>query len=288
MTDTPRLWDRRADETPKSYAAFLAYVALGARRSVREAAHQNHIKTTSTGEISSVDDTTVRTWLGWSARHKWVSRSLARDEWIARTSDDQIVSNVTACKLALTTRALDYLTANDGADFLRAARALSLHFPPIQRVADVSERIEDLSDIPDADIERMKAIRDARAREKRTDKFGGIMAPCSRASGWPHSPKTTSCAARRSSSPTDGATPGLQPSRTSKRHRDRGHQYRPAAPVSPHGMESRTRPAGTPCRDPGHGTVRPAATAQRRLTFLTMSNFGVKNARCLHPSYVRA
>ena len=28
MTDTPRLWDRRADETPKSYAAFLAYVAL--------------------------------------------------------------------------------------------------------------------------------------------------------------------------------------------------------------------------------------------------------------------
>ena len=43
---------------------------------------------------------------------------------------------MTACKLALTTRALDYLTANDGADFLRAARALSLHFPPIQRVAD--------------------------------------------------------------------------------------------------------------------------------------------------------
>ena len=68
MTDTPRLWDRRADETPKSYAAFRAYVALGARRSVREAAHQNHIKTISTGEISSVEDTTVRTWLGWSAR----------------------------------------------------------------------------------------------------------------------------------------------------------------------------------------------------------------------------
>ena len=35
----------------------------------------------------------------------------------------------------------------------------------MQRVADVSERIEDLSDIPDADIERMKAIRDA-ARAK--------------------------------------------------------------------------------------------------------------------------
>ena len=139
MTDTPRLWDRRADETPKSYAAFLAYVALGGRRSVREAARQHCVKTASSGP----KNTTVKHWLRWSARHKWVSRSLARDEWIARTSDDQIVSNVTACKLALTTRALDYLTANDGADFLRAARALSVHVPPMQRMAEGSERIED-------------------------------------------------------------------------------------------------------------------------------------------------
>ena len=94
MTDTPRLWDRRADETPKSYAAFRAYVALGARRSVREAARQHCVKTASSGP----KNTTVKHWLRWSARHKWVSRSLARDEWIARTSDDQIVSNVTACK----------------------------------------------------------------------------------------------------------------------------------------------------------------------------------------------
>ena len=57
--------------------------------------------------------------------------------------------------------------------FSRAARALSLHFPPIQRVADVSERIEDLSDIPDADIERMKAIRDA-ARAKAQAKVSEI------------------------------------------------------------------------------------------------------------------
>ena len=163
MTDTPRLWDRRANETPKSYAAFLA---KGARRSVREAAHQNHIKTTSTGEISSVEDTTVRTWMGWSAKHKWVSRSLARNEWIARASDEQIAANLKACLLALTTRAHDFLTANDAADFLRASflrasRALAHHFPPVQRVADISERIEDLSDIQDADIERMKAIRTA-------------------------------------------------------------------------------------------------------------------------------
>ena len=41
---------------------------------------------------------------------------------------------------------------------------------------DGSERFEDLSDIPDADIARMKAIRDAARAKKRTDKFGGIMA----------------------------------------------------------------------------------------------------------------
>ena len=46
------------DETPKSYAAFLAYVALGARRSVREAARQDHSKTIATGGISSVVRTT--------------------------------------------------------------------------------------------------------------------------------------------------------------------------------------------------------------------------------------
>ena len=93
MTDTPRRWDRRADETPKSYAAFLAYVALGARRSVREAARQHHSTTTAAGEISSVEDTTVRTWMGWSSRHKWVSRANARDAWLARVSDEQIAQD---------------------------------------------------------------------------------------------------------------------------------------------------------------------------------------------------
>ena len=33
--------------------------------------------------------------------------------------------------------------------------AFTLQHPPIQRVADVSERIEDLCDIPDADLARL-------------------------------------------------------------------------------------------------------------------------------------
>ena len=113
MTDTPRPWDRLPTETPKSYAAFLAYVALGARRSVREAARQHHSNTTATGKISSVEDTTVRTWMGWSARHKW---------------------------------------------------AFTLQHPPVQQVEDVT-RIEDLPDLSDADLGRMRAIRDE-ARQK--------------------------------------------------------------------------------------------------------------------------
>ena len=131
-----------------------------------EAVWQYHIKTTSTKEISSVEDTTVRTWLGWSAKYKWVSHSLAREQWIQRTSDEKVVANLTACKLALTTRGLEFLESPDSSDYLRVARALALHFPPVQRVEGVSERIEDLSDIPDADIDRMKEIRDA-ARAKK-------------------------------------------------------------------------------------------------------------------------
>ena len=100
---------------------------------------------------------------GWpeSLTNGWVSRGNARDAWLARGSDEQIVVNLKACKLALTTRAHGFLTANDAGDFLRASRALSLHFPPIQRVADVSDRIEDLSDVPDEELDRMREIRDA-------------------------------------------------------------------------------------------------------------------------------
>ena len=166
VTETPHVWDRLPTETLKSHSAFLAYVALGARRGVREAARQHHSNAIAAGEISSVEDTTVSTWMGWSAKHKWVSRANARDTWIERASDEQIRINVMADRLALVTRVHDFLTSNDSEIFLRGARAFTLQHPPVQRVADVSERIEDLCDIPDADIARMKAIRDAARKAK--------------------------------------------------------------------------------------------------------------------------
>ena len=106
----------------------------------------------------------VGTWMGWSAKHKWVSRSLAREEWIARTSDEQIIINKLACDLALVTRAHDFLTSTDSEVFLRGARAFTLQHPPVQQVEDVT-RIEDLSDLSDADLDRMREIRDE-ARQK--------------------------------------------------------------------------------------------------------------------------
>ena len=168
MTDTPHSWDRLETETLKAYTAFLAYVALGARRSVREAARQHHSAALAAGEIRGQQSTTVSMWLAWSAKHQWVSRANARDLWLANVSDEQIMANIKACMLAMTTRAHDFLKANDSEDFLRAARALALHFPPVQRVKDVSERIEDLSYLSDKQLDQMREIRDAALEENKS------------------------------------------------------------------------------------------------------------------------
>ena len=165
MTDSPHPWERLDKETPKAHAAFLAYVALGMRRGVREAARQDHSRAIAAGEISGGEDTTVSKWMGWSAKHKWLSRAAARDEWMVRVSDEQIIVNLKACHLALTTKAYEFLTANDGGNFLRASRALALHFPPVQRVADVSEKFEDLSHLSDDKLARMKEICDEPAEK---------------------------------------------------------------------------------------------------------------------------
>ena len=170
MTDTPHPWDRRPTETLTAHTAFLAYIALGARRSVREAArqaHQDSIKTASSSEKVTRPSTTIRKWLGWSSKHKWVSRANSRDAWLARTADELTAANLRECLLALTETALKLLESGDSSDVLRASRALALHFPPVQRVADVSEGIEDLSDLSDEQLDRMKVIRDA-ARSENT------------------------------------------------------------------------------------------------------------------------
>ena len=48
-----------------------------------------------------------------------------------------------------------------------ASRIVRETFPPVEKVADVSDaqRIEDLQDVPDATLEEMRTLRDA-ARQK--------------------------------------------------------------------------------------------------------------------------
>ena len=47
---------------------------------------------------------------------------------------------------------------------------MALHFPPVQRVEDVSERIEDLPDLSDDQLDRMRDIRDeARAENTKVN-----------------------------------------------------------------------------------------------------------------------
>ena len=84
---------------------------------------------------------------------------------MAHTADVQTAANLTACLLALTDKAIQILDTGDSNDFLRVARALALHFPPVQRSEDVSERIGDLPELSDEALDRMKEICDADRRE---------------------------------------------------------------------------------------------------------------------------
>ena len=77
----------------------------------------------------------------------------------------EIAQNIKACELALVTRAHDFLTSTDSEVFLRGARAFTLQHPPVQRTEDVSEPIEDLSDLTDEQLDRMRAVRDAARSE---------------------------------------------------------------------------------------------------------------------------
>ena len=171
MTETPHPWDRLPKESLKAYGVFRAYCAMGSRRSIRELARQEYRKAKSnSGEESELVIatgkivTTVTQWLNWSAKHHWVSRTIARDEWFARTADEQVQANLHQCYLAITTVAHEFISSKIPEKVRIGSAMLKDHYPPVSRVADVSERFEDLSDVPDDQLARMRAIRDA-ARE---------------------------------------------------------------------------------------------------------------------------
>ena len=138
MAEQPHPWDRLPTETAKAYAAFLAYCDLGARRSIR-AAIQNTTETLPS-------DSQLTQWKRWSAKFHWVSRALERDEWLVRTADEQVVTDISEWKTELVKRGRELIADTDSEVFLRGARAFTLQHPPIQRVADVLGLCDGLSD----------------------------------------------------------------------------------------------------------------------------------------------
>ncbi len=153
-------WDRQPTETDPAFEAFNAYLATG---SLRDAYRQ------LSGKASARNASGC--WTGWSTKHHWVSRRSAFLDHTVRACQEaelaaqvEIARNIKACELALVTRAHDFLTSTDSVVFLRGARAFTLQHPPVQQVEDVT-RIEDLPDLSDADLGRMRAIRDE-ARQK--------------------------------------------------------------------------------------------------------------------------
>ena len=98
-------------------------------------------------------------------RAAWIEHTTRTCLEATQAEQMQISQNLTACRLALTETALTLLKTGDSKDFLRAARAFTLQHPPVQRVEDVSEPIEDLSYLSDEDLDRMRAIRDEARRK---------------------------------------------------------------------------------------------------------------------------
>ena len=96
-----------------------------------------------------------------------MSRRAAYVEFTVRECQDAIQIGLVQIRKRLIDAANELLD-DGGVPAVRAAsRVIVENFPPVARVDDVSDGpyIEDLSDIPDADLERMREIRDA-ARAK--------------------------------------------------------------------------------------------------------------------------
>ena len=154
-------WDRQPTETDAAFSAFNLYLKHG---SIRAAYRQLPGKAAAPAPPGA--------WTGWSTKYHWVKRRAAFLDHNTRAcqaaelaAQVEIAQNIKACELALVTRAHDFLTSTDSAVFLRGARAFTLQHPPVQRNEDVSEPIEDLSDLTDEQLDRMREVRDAARAE---------------------------------------------------------------------------------------------------------------------------
>ena len=87
----------------------------------------------------------------------WVSRRAAYVEWTVRECQDATQVGLVQIRRRFIDTANTLLDAADLPSIRTASRIVYEHFPPVAKVADVSDpRIEDLSDIPDAELDRMR------------------------------------------------------------------------------------------------------------------------------------
>lgn len=84
MTDEQYPWVRRTSERGKAYDAFQAYLRLGPRRTITEAAAAVGISRDSAQDLSS--------------RHDWVARSVAYDQHLATAATDGIADQMASAR----------------------------------------------------------------------------------------------------------------------------------------------------------------------------------------------
>ena len=136
MPEQPHPWDCLPTETAKSYEAFRVYCDLGARGSIGDAI-QKTLKTLPS-------ESQLVQWKRWSRKFHWVSRKLARAEWMARTADEDSQTYRHECYRALTAVAYKFIMSEVPERVRVGSAIIKDHYPPVAQVADVSERIEDL------------------------------------------------------------------------------------------------------------------------------------------------
>lgn len=81
--DPPNVWERLPGETPRAYAAFVAYRELGPTRSVRKLVQSGDERASNTRQLQM-----------WSAEHAWPARAAAYDDQVAREAYEADVEAV--------------------------------------------------------------------------------------------------------------------------------------------------------------------------------------------------
>ena len=149
-------WDRQPTETLKAFEAFAVYLEHG---SLRTAFRKLPGKASARNAPG--------TWTAWSRTHDWVRRRAAYVDNTVSECQEATQIGLVLIRKRLIDAAGELLDKGGIPASLAASRIVRETFPPVERVADVSteERIEDLPDLPDEALDRMREIRDD-ARKK--------------------------------------------------------------------------------------------------------------------------